>query len=111
MIWIEMIRIRSCAGSLTQVKPSLADEINVIRAMPDTVDAFLFQHALYDGDLAAVVLWKASRSPAKTMEGLLLAEQLQRFGPIDHAVWIPAPGFEGPMHKDTDKETRRKLEC
>ena len=49
------------------------------------------QHAIYEGDLAVVLVWIArGHRPVKSREGLMIAEQLQRLGSVDHAVWIPA---------------------
>ena len=87
--WIELIRVRSSAEALRQVLPALQAQVAGIDASNDGAETALLQHALYVGDLAVVVVWRTEDEPAKTREGLLVAERLQRLGAIDHAVWIP----------------------
>ena len=108
MKWLEMIHVRSSATNLEAVMASLVTEIKELGESTDAVEMLLLQHALYDGDLAAVIVWKGDRRPAKTREGLLLAERLQRLGTTDHAVWTAAPGFEENMNGKENGASCRK---
>ena len=90
MNWIELIRVRSSASALTEAMPSLSNLIDEIEKSVTEAETFFMQHALYDGDLAVVVVWQGDKEPQKTREGLMLAQKLQTLGTIDHAVWIPA---------------------
>jgi len=85
MKWSELIRVRSSVTTLQDVTPWLTQQVNALQS----AEAFLLQHALYDGDLAVVVVWRNNDTPRKTREGLLIAQRLQRLGSVDHAVWIP----------------------
>jgi hypothetical protein len=89
MKWIELIRVRSSVVALQEAMPSLQKQIKEIEEETSGAETFFMQHALYDGDLAVVVVWKGGGKPGKSREGLLLAERLQELGSIDHAVWIP----------------------
>ena len=90
MNWIELIRVRSSASALTEAMPSLSNLIDEIEKSVTEAETFFMQHALYDGDLAVVIVWHSDVKPQKTREGLMIAERLEELGSIDHAVWIPA---------------------
>ena len=90
--WIEMIRVRSMRETLEEAMQSLEEQLLQISRTAGMVEAVLLKHALYDGDLAAILVWNPTREPGKTREGLLLAEQMQRLGTVDYAVWEMAPG-------------------
>ena len=94
MKWMEMIRVRSSSGSLEKGMPEVVQQTQEIGRTSGVADAMVLQHALYDGDLAVVLVWDTDRGPAQTREGLVLAERLQHYGMVDHAVWKAAPGFE-----------------
>jgi hypothetical protein len=90
MKWIELIRVRSSLAALQEAMPSLQKYIKGIEEATNGAETFFMQHALYDGDLAVVVVWMNGVKPEQTREGLMIAERLQELGSIDHAVWIPA---------------------
>ena len=89
MKWIEMIRVRSSAAALEEVMPSLVTEIDQINVLAEQVEAFIMQHALYNGDLSIVIVWKDGQPPEKSPQGLMFADRLQQVGTVDHAVWLP----------------------
>ena len=96
MKWIELIRVRSSGATLRAALPSLTEQIHELeRSRPDVETHFL-QHALYDGDLAVVVIWRGGAPAAKTREGFLVAQSLEGLGTVDHAVWIPT---NEPLHE------------
>lgn len=88
--WIEWIRVRASCAALDSAMPSLEALFEEIEAATDGVETHFLRHALYDGDLAIVVVWHGRTEPGLTREGLLVAERLQRLGSVDHAVWVPA---------------------
>ena len=88
--WIEQIRVRSSEAALRAAMPSLQKQVDEIAESVPDAEPFFLQHALYAGDLAVVVVWRSAIAPEKTREGLLIAEQLQALGSVDHAVWVPA---------------------
>ena len=90
MKWIEQIRVRSSKSKLHEAMPSLQNQVKDIEASSNGAETFFMKHALYDGDLAIVLVWMNNVEPQHTREGLLVAERLQELGPIDHAVWVPA---------------------
>ena len=90
MKWIELIRVRSSVAALQEAMPSIQKQIKEIEKANNGAETFFMQHALYDGDLAVVVVWMNGVKPGQTREGLMIAERLQELGSIDHAVWIPA---------------------
>jgi hypothetical protein len=90
MKWIKIIRVRSFAPAMDEIMPPLITEINLINESAEQVEAFVMQHALYDGDLSLLVVWKDGQPPEKSRLGLMFADGLQQIGTVDHAVWIPA---------------------
>lgn len=84
--WIEFVRVRSSPHALQDAFEELESSVD---ALGDACETYLLQHALYDGDLAVVVVWHDERPPARSREGLLLAAQLERLGSVEHAVWRP----------------------
>lgn len=95
MKWIEQIRVRSTESTLQEAMPSLLTLVKQIEEGAGDAETFMVQHALYQGDLAVVLVWVNEVKPEKTREGMMIAERLQRFGPIDHGVWIPAENTAG----------------
>jgi len=89
MKWIELIRVRSSEALLSAAMPALRDQVGHLESSLHHAEILFMRHALYNGDLAVVVVWRDGSPAKKSREGLLLAERLQRLGPIDHAVWIP----------------------
>lgn len=87
--WIELIRVRSSADVLLEAMPALTEQIKGIEGVASDAETFFMQHALYDGDLAVVIVWRNHAEPRKSREGLMVAERMQALGSIDHAVWIP----------------------
>ena len=90
MKWIEQIHVRSSSRALQEAMPALVEQLERVQERVGGAETFLMQHALYDGDLAVVVVWRNESAPQKTREGLMVAMMLQQLGPVDHAVWIPA---------------------
>ena len=88
--WIELIRVRSSAERLQEGMSSLVAQTQEIESSAEGAETFFLRHALYDGDLAVVVVWRNPSAPQKTRAGLMVAEQLQELGPVEHAVWVPA---------------------
>ena len=93
--WVELIRVRSNAEALAVAMPDLQNQLSELRAPREGGDAMLLQHALYDGDLAVVLVWQDHAAPRRTRSGLLVAQQLERLGSVDHAVWVPASSEGG----------------
>ena len=89
MKWIELVRVRSSEAALRSAMPSLRKQVREIEAAARDAEPLFLQHAFYDGDLAVALIWRNAVAPEKTREGLLVAEQLQTLGPVDHAVWVP----------------------
>lgn len=90
MKWIEQIRVRSTPETLKKAVPQFVQQLEMIERGTDEVESFVMQHALYEGDLAIVLVWRNGSPPQKTREGFMLAEQLKQLGAIDHAVWRSA---------------------
>lgn len=90
MKWIEQIRVRSSPETLKQAAPQFVAQLEMIDKTMAEAETFMLQHALYEGDLAVVIVWRNGMPPGKTREGLMLADQFRQLGAIDHAVWKSA---------------------
>lgn len=91
MNWIEMIRARSSASALQEAGEMLKEQVSAIKGAAGLSDVVVLRHALYDGDLAVLLVWKNGCAPVKSREGMVLAESLQHLGSVDHAVWTVCP--------------------
>jgi len=107
MKWIEMIRVRSSSDSQKNGNAAVVAQMESIRNAPGMVDTMLLRHALFNGDMAVVLVWDNERQPVQTREGLTLAESLQRHGMVDHAVWVAQPGFEAASVRSKTRATTR----
>ena len=102
--WIEFIRVRSSAHALKSAMPGLVAQVREIEeSMPEDETVFM-NHALYDGDLAVCLVRANGAEPGKTREGFMIAEKLAIFGPIEHAVWLPARGYPSFHSRSNDNE-------
>ena len=104
MKWIEFIRVRACHEALRTAMPTLAEQVREIAGSTPAAETFLLEHALYDGDLALVVVWRNGGPPAKSREGLLVADGLRALGAVDHAVWSPADGIGRPAGRSAHED-------
>jgi hypothetical protein len=80
----------------------LISHIDSIKKMVEEIEnntndasPLIMQHALYDGDLAIVIIWNNSITPEKSREGLMLVNAMEKLGAVDHAVWIPTGKIPG----------------
>lgn len=87
MKWMEMVRVRSSAAGVKEIKEHLAGQRDTFRADKGLEAAVVLDHAQIEGDLGVVMVWNNDLRPEKTREGLLLARYFAQFGPVDHAVW------------------------
>mgnify|MGYP001801815977 CR=1 FL=1 len=87
--WVELVRVRSSEEPLRATLPSLERQVRSVADSTPDAEALVLKHALYEGDLAVVLVWQASAAPARSREGLLVAESLRRLGSVEHAVWMP----------------------
>ncbi len=88
--WVEQVRVRSTPPVLEAALPALLGQVAEVDASHASAKAMVLQHAFYEGDLAVVLVWPHDIRPEKTREGLMIAEQFEQLGSVDHAVWIPA---------------------
>ena len=98
--WIEFIRLRSTAIMLNSNIHSIKKMVVEIEGNTHEASPLIMQHALYDGDLAIVIIWNNSMTPEKSREGLMLANKLEKLGAVDHAVWIPTGNIPGKDEKE-----------
>ena len=89
MKWVEFIRVRSSEATLRDALPSLEHHAADISRDHDGADASVLRHALYDGDLAVVIVWRTDSDPKESLPGLMVAQSLARLGSVDHSVWCP----------------------
>ncbi|TPV96721.1 MAG: hypothetical protein B7733_03310 [Myxococcales bacterium FL481] len=89
--WIEFIRVRSSPATLAAAAQDLHRSLAQDGLHALGAEVMYFQHALYDGDLAVILVWPNRDPPQRTHLGLMLAEQLEKLGSIEHAVWVPTP--------------------
>ena len=96
MKWAEMIRVRSSAAGIADLNNELPRVMAILRQKSEFEDAFLLIHALYSGDLAVILIWNGTGKPGKTPDGILLANNFEEYGTVEHAVWLIASNGLGP---------------
>ena len=96
MKWAEMIRVRSSADGIADLYSGLPQIMSAIRKKMDIKEALLLIHALYVGDLAVILIWHGPGSPGRSNEGILLANNFEEYGTVEHAVWLIASDALGP---------------
>ena len=91
MKWIENIRLLTSYGGLKTAIEITVQRLIDIEGHSKNVEIHLLQNALYEGDISVILMWENERKPVKSREGLLLAENLQAYGPVNHTVWHMIP--------------------
>ncbi len=91
MKWIEKIRLLTSNGGRKIAIEVAVQRLIDIEGHSKNVEIYLLQNALYEGDLSVLLVWENERDPVKSREGLLLAENLQAYGPVNHTVWHMIP--------------------
>jgi hypothetical protein len=87
MEWVEIIRLVSAPQDVNVLQESIRAQVNGLKKTQGLKRALVMLHAMYGTDFAVVLVWENDRQPVKTREGLLLADCLQQYGSVDHAVW------------------------
>jgi len=85
--WIEIIRLRSIPKDVQMLRDSIREQLENMPKSAGLERVRVMLNAEYETDFAVVLVWKNDREPVKTREGLLLADCMQRYGSVDHAVW------------------------
>ena len=91
MKWMEMIRVRSSASGVEEIMRYIAPRLPLLRGNGKGLDgAYVLVHGQYEGDLAFILVWDNDCPPAKSREGILLAEYFTKHGPVGHGIWTLA---------------------
>ena len=108
MEWIEIIRLLGAAQDVQALQAGIRTQLNGLQNTPGLEKVLVMLHAMYATDFAIVLVWKNDREPVKTREGLLLADCLHKFGPVDHGVWTVLSDLQGSIvDKGNAKELRK----
>jgi hypothetical protein len=108
MKWIEMVRARASCGMLEKGMPDIVKQVDEIRKTPGIADVMVLKHALFEGDLAVVLLWDNDHEPGRTPEGMVLAGNLKNIGLVDHGVWTAVADFAPCMKPDAQTSSSDK---
>ncbi len=87
MKWIEIVQVRT---GIEDGGPGLQVLRRHAQGLRGTVGLLLItvvKHTLYQGDIAAVLVWENERAADKTREGYALADAMAHYGLTQHAVW------------------------
>ncbi len=94
--WMEIIRVLGSLSAAHAVQAQISGRVDETREAAGLMRAILMTKAPYGSDFGVVLVWNDNRQPAKTREGLVLAEYLRQFGSVDHAVWQVVPRETAP---------------
>jgi hypothetical protein len=85
MIWMEFIKVQTSRTKVTALLRNFVAECEKCHGL---VKARVFSHARV-GDCSLCLLWNTSRpEPQGSSIGLHLSSTLQRYGLVDHSVWL-----------------------
>ena len=96
MRWIEFIRLLTAQKDVDALQHAIDAQLETLRNTHGLERVQAMLHATYGTDFAIILVWENQREPVKTREGLVLANCLQQFGLIDHAVWSILRDVVGP---------------
>lgn len=88
MKWIEVIKVRASKERALILQSWLQKQLQKPDAIPGLEQTIIAEHSTYEGDLALVLFWDSDGPPDKSRLGLLLGDNLENFGLVDHAIWI-----------------------
>ena len=87
MKWLEVIKLRSAAGSL-----GLPEELLLSISGSNQrglVEMETYRHAALETDLSVHLHWDSEiPEPSGSALGLRLAQALKEFGLVDHSIWV-----------------------
>lgn len=88
MRWIEMIRVSATRGTIQDMLTSIKDHLLFFENVGKGLERILVVvHTEYRDDLAVILIWNNEHPPAKSREGLMLADYLVSRGIVGHTVW------------------------
>jgi hypothetical protein len=102
--WVEIVRVLTAPKDVKALQKDIGVQLDRLQNTPGLGRALAMLHATYGTDFAIVLVWKDEREPMKTREGLLLADCLQQFGSVDHAVWTVLGDMLGSPGDREDKK-------
>ncbi len=89
MKWIEIIRLRTQPDVEPSVIQWLKDMIRSMNGTPGLYEARIYTHSAIPGDISLHILWDTVQDLFKESEiGLMIADTLQKYGILDHTVWL-----------------------
>jgi hypothetical protein len=85
MIWMEFIKVQTAQANVAAVLRKFVQECKRCKGL---LDAKVFTHAVVE-DCSLCLLWKTSRIERQGSRiGLHLADNLKKYGLVDHSVWV-----------------------
>lgn len=88
MNWIESIHIRSGEDQTKSLLASVPALIEGIHEKRGFRGISVLTNAIFDSDLLIVLKWTKNETPAKSLEGLAIAEHMKKCGVVNHGLWI-----------------------
>jgi len=85
MIWMEFIKIQTGRENVAALLKGFVSECKKCHGL---LDAKVFSHARVD-DCSLCLLWETKgHDPRGSSVGLHLANNLKKYGLVDHSVWV-----------------------
>lgn len=103
MKWMEMMRVRSTAAGVEEMMGYLSPRLASLQENGKGLNGvYVLVHGQYEGDLAVIMVWDNDCPPAKSREGILLAEYFTKHGPVGHGIWTLATEWRAPEERPGD---------
>jgi hypothetical protein len=90
MSWLEVVTVRTAGNSEFMKALEFCRQINQSLKPEEKMSVKIYRNAHYDMDLSVHIYRNAAEMvPGKTACGICLSKMLNRFGIVDHNVWMP----------------------
>jgi hypothetical protein len=89
MDWIEIITLRSLENLHGSLIPELLKPMANGDENNDLIDMKIYRNAWINTDLSIHLHWRLTKAePRETPMGLALMQSIQKFGLVNHSVWV-----------------------
>jgi hypothetical protein len=85
--WVEMIRVLCSLQNAEAFKDELVEQLRDFRKIKGIKNISVLFQSAYEHDLAVALFWNKRQQPAKTVEGIFIANYLKQFGSVNHSIW------------------------
>ena len=95
MKWAETIRVLCSLRSTDDFKEELVIHLREFCEAKGIKNIAIMLQSAYEHDLLVALFWNKKDQPARTLEGVFIADYLKQFGSVNHSVWTVVSEMSG----------------